>query len=121
MVRSMSLPSGRPRVIASCSARIEAVVPGISTSQLATAFQPVSALVHGIYGTFYPAPLGRLQEAVEELERAVEEEPLHALLRSELAFALLEAGSEDRAIAEFRKVMEIDEGFWDAHRFFGGL
>ena len=87
--------------------------------QVATAVQPVSALVHSIYGTFYLAPLGRLQEAVEELERAVEEEPLHALLRSELAFALLEAGSEERAIAEFRKVMEIDEGFWAAHRFFG--
>jgi eukaryotic-like serine/threonine-protein kinase len=60
---------------------------------------------------FYLLPLGRLREALDHIERAVEQDPLNVLFRAMFAL-ILGSKSPDRAAVEARKAMEIDERHW---------
>jgi serine/threonine protein kinase len=64
---------------------------------------------------YYLSPFGRIQEAVEMLEKMVESDPLNVRARSALGNHLTVAGGYDQAIEELRKVLEIDENAWFAH------
>jgi len=79
--------------------------------RLALAAQPVPPEVLFRYAIFYLVPLGRIREAVDHLERAVEQDPLNVVFRGMFAM-ILAAESPDRAAVEARKAMEIDEGHW---------
>jgi serine/threonine-protein kinase len=61
---------------------------------------------------FYLLPVGRLQDAVQEHERALKEDPLNLVGRFQLAACLQSAGMETQAATEFRRVLSFDEGFW---------
>jgi eukaryotic-like serine/threonine-protein kinase len=79
--------------------------------QLALAAQQVPPEVWFRYALFYLVPLGRIREALDYIERAVEQDPLNVLFRGMFALVL---GSEspDRAVAEARKAIEIDQRHW---------
>jgi len=79
--------------------------------RLALARDPVPAYVREPYGFFYLLASGRPQAAVEELERALKQDPLALLVRFRLAFCLLVAGREAEAEAELRQVLEFEEYF----------
>ena len=67
--------------------------------------------VHDLYGFFYLLPAGRLLEALEEVERAVKEDPLGVLVRMHYATCLLAAGRDAEGEVQLQQVLELDENF----------
>jgi eukaryotic-like serine/threonine-protein kinase len=80
--------------------------------RLAMAGDAVPASVSHFYGFFYLLPLGRVQEAIGELERALKEDPLNVQCQTQLAILYWMAGRSDDASAHFRQALELDENFW---------
>jgi eukaryotic-like serine/threonine-protein kinase len=79
--------------------------------RLALATEHVPPEVRFRCAVFYLAPLGRFREALDLIENVVEEDPLNIVFRGVFALVLgLE--SPDRAAAEARKAIEIDERHW---------
>jgi eukaryotic-like serine/threonine-protein kinase len=75
---------------------------------LAMAHEPVPPAVHDFYGSFYLLPTGRAQEGLTEMEYALKEDPLAAVVRSRFAICLLAVGKEAEADLEWRQVLELD-------------
>ena len=80
--------------------------------QLALAAEQVPPEVRFRCGFFYLVPLGRFQEALAQMEIAIEQDPLNVLFRGIFAVILGNSGMHDRAAAEARKAIEIDERHW---------
>jgi tetratricopeptide (TPR) repeat protein len=68
-------------------------------------------LVHIAYGALYLRPLGRLQEALAQIGRALEQDPLSPLFRTEQAVTLLYGKRYDEAAESFRRALDIDANF----------
>jgi eukaryotic-like serine/threonine-protein kinase len=81
----------------------------------AMAAEAVPAGVHYCYAFYYLLPLGRIEEAVKELDRAIEGDPLNMGMRIGLINGLHAAGLEERAILEARKALQSDTGRWNTH------
>jgi len=77
--------------------------------------QPVSSETRALYGSYYLLPRGRYREAAEELELALREDPLNLLLRTHLAWGLWSTDRDGDALAELRRVLELDQRYWLAH------
>jgi tetratricopeptide (TPR) repeat protein len=72
----------------------------------------VSAEAHWAYAVHYLRALGLRQEAVEQMQRAVEQDPLNVAWRAILAHTLSTSEMYDRALEELRKALELDESHW---------
>jgi tetratricopeptide (TPR) repeat protein len=68
-----------------------------------------------LYGYFYLRKVGRAQEAVDQHRRALEEDPLNLVMRVGLAVSLTAAGKDDEALAEARRILELDPDFVAAY------
>ncbi|MBV9303917.1 MAG: protein kinase [Acidobacteriaceae bacterium] len=80
--------------------------------RLAIASHPVTPKVHW-YSGHYLFSIGRSKEAVEEIERALERDPLNVAYRRSLACCLLGAGREADAAEESRRILELYESeYW---------
>jgi serine/threonine-protein kinase len=84
--------------------------------QLALVHRPIAPIIRHLYGYFYLRPLGRAREAVEQHRLALAEDPLNLIMRVGLATSLREAGLDQEASVEARKILELDPGF---HAAFG--
>jgi serine/threonine-protein kinase len=82
---------------------------------LAMAGSSVTAGVRWCYAFYYLMPYGRVKEAVKQLERVVEEDPLNIGMRNALINGLHAAGEDDRAIAEAHKVLALGKGRWNVY------
>jgi serine/threonine-protein kinase len=91
--------------------------------QVAMAREPIPAIVNHFYGFFYLLPQGRVREAAEALERAVQDDPLNIMCRTQLGVCYWALDRREDASKQFRKVLEINEnyplalflqGFWYA-------
>jgi len=80
---------------------------------------PVPAEVRARYSIFHLIPLGRWREAREEMEKALELDPLNPLWRSMLAAVLVGTGQYEEGIAEGRRALEINENAWLALQWIG--
>jgi tetratricopeptide (TPR) repeat protein len=80
--------------------------------RLATAREPVPWHVRAWYSCFYLLWVGRLEEARQEAERALGDNPLSQILYWCLAIALDALGLEEEARAAHGKVVELDPQFW---------
>ncbi len=79
----------------------------------ALALNPNSPLVRVRYAFNALMPHGRLEEAVAELEFALEFDPLSTYFRTALAITLLLWRRYDRAIDEARRLLELDpSAYW---------
>jgi TolB-like protein len=83
--------------------------------QRAMAASPVPPEVRVRYALYHMLPCGRFREAIAEIKKGIEQDPLSILFRSYLSFILSAAGMYNRAIAEARKSLEIEEGLWATH------
>jgi tetratricopeptide (TPR) repeat protein len=87
--------------------------------QRALQLKPNDADAHRLYGKCL-ACQGRHSEAIAELRRAEELDPLSALLSTDSGrHGFYLARMYDQAVLQFRKVLQTDPDFWLAHRFLG--
>ena len=60
--------------------------------------------------------MGRIEEGIAELKRALELDPLSPIINHTLAGAYRDAHRYDEAIAQYQKALEIDPGFYFSNR-----
>jgi len=63
--------------------------------------------------------VGREEEAVAVLRRAVELDPVSLIINKEMGEALLNARHYDEALEQFKKTLEIDPSFFPPHTHIG--
>jgi eukaryotic-like serine/threonine-protein kinase len=76
---------------------------------------PASPIIRYKYGFFFLRPMGRLDEALSELRRAVELDPLSATYNICLAYLYYAREQYDLAIAQQRRAMDLDPGWYMPH------
>jgi DNA-binding winged helix-turn-helix (wHTH) protein/Tfp pilus assembly protein PilF len=64
---------------------------------------------------YYCATAGRMDEAIHEMQRAAELDPLSLIIATDLGHMFYLGRQYDNAIAQFRRVIEMDRGFVMAH------
>jgi TolB-like protein/Tfp pilus assembly protein PilF len=69
---------------------------------------PNNAAAHFRYGQIYLAPRGRLDEALVEIKRGLDLEPLDINMGSLLAWAYLVGGQDDKALEQARKTYDLE-------------
>jgi serine/threonine-protein kinase len=79
---------------------------------------PSSAHAHNQYAQ-YLATVGRVSDAIAEVNRALELDALSPIINSDLGLYLLFAGKHTDAIAQFRKALDLDSNSVSAHRGLG--
>jgi TolB-like protein/Tfp pilus assembly protein PilF len=79
--------------------------------RLAMARDPVPPIVRTTYGLNYLMAIGRTREAIEEHQRALNEDPLNLITHFQLALCLQAAGRDPEAYAELHQLRELDENF----------
>ena len=75
---------------------------------------------HYGYGTYLGA-MGRLPEAIAEINRAVELDPLAQFWNEQLGGLYCGSHEYDLAIEQWHKTLDIDQSFWIAHQDLGGV
>jgi TolB-like protein/tetratricopeptide (TPR) repeat protein/class 3 adenylate cyclase len=91
---------------------------GEREAKRALALNPNSAFAHFAYGHLL-SDLGRHKEAIAEIARARELEPVFLLVRALEGMFLLHAGRDDEALAKLQKALELDPNFWITHLTLG--
>jgi tetratricopeptide (TPR) repeat protein len=86
--------------------------------QLAMSAEHVPSEVRARCALHYLVPLGRVQEAIKQIERALEQDPLNVNVRAYFATALARV-AYDRALVEAQKAVEIDASHWLPHLLIG--
>ncbi|MGI8735039.1 MAG: protein kinase domain-containing protein [Pyrinomonadaceae bacterium] len=69
---------------------------------------PNNSAAHFRYGQIYLAPTGRLDEAIVEIQRGLDLEPLDINMGATLAWAYFVAGQNDRALEQARKTYDLE-------------
>ncbi len=83
--------------------------------QRAIELNPNYAIAHQQYGNITLSALGRFDDAIAEGKRAVELDPLSLVINTDLGSNYCYARRYDEAIAQLRKTLEMDAGFYIAH------
>jgi TolB-like protein/Tfp pilus assembly protein PilF len=76
------------------------------------------ALAHHFYADYLKA-MGRFDEALAEIARAQELDPLSLAINTGVGHVLYLSRQYDRAILQYRKALELDPNFVQAHLWFG--
>jgi eukaryotic-like serine/threonine-protein kinase len=80
---------------------------------------PNYANAHYRYGMNYFVPLGRFDEGIAQIKRAIELDPLSAPINANLGRAYSMARRYPEAIAQLRRTIELDQGFGYGHGWLG--
>jgi len=86
--------------------------------RMAMARDPVPVFVRLFCAMSYLLPTGRPAEAVQQIELALQEDPLNILLRLSLANCLIAAGHDEEAAAGWLEILELNPAVAEAQ---GGL
>ena len=78
-----------------------------------------SPVARDMYAFFFLRPVGRLDEAIAELQNALSLDPLSILFRVHLGFLYYLQRRYEHAIAQFRKVLEMNPQYYLAHAMMG--
>ena len=76
---------------------------------------PNYATGHQWYAESGLGALGRFDEAIAEMKRALELDPLSVIINADVGTVLCTAGRYDEAIEQLRKTLEMDPDFYYAH------
>jgi adenylate cyclase len=82
---------------------------------------PQSVDIVESYDYFYLVPMGRLDEAIAGMRKALERDPLSPLLQFRLGLWYLYARQNDRAMEQFRNALDLDPNYYAAHAAIGKL
>jgi adenylate cyclase len=90
--------------------------PGVESAyKRAIQLNPNSTLAHNYYGIVHLTPLGRFDEAIAELRRCLELDPLSVQFQHDLGWAFVYARQYDRALEQFQKAIEMEPNFDQAY------
>jgi len=78
---------------------------------------PNYSVAHHYYGDGYLPLVGKTDEAIAELRKAHELDPLSPIIATDLAKRLCDAHRYDEALALFQKTLEVDPDFVQAHHY----
>ena len=81
--------------------------------------KPDYATAHEWYAIHYLTATGRLEEAVQEMKKALELEPASLVMNTFMGATLYYAGRYDEAIDQCRRTIEMDPTFTVAHWYLG--
>jgi TolB-like protein/Tfp pilus assembly protein PilF len=87
---------------------------------LALRLDPTSPIVRSRYAWCWLMPQGRLEEAIAEVESALESDPLSLMLRTLLTILLLLGRQPERTLDAARQALEIDPSAYWAYVSLGG-
>jgi tetratricopeptide (TPR) repeat protein len=76
---------------------------------------PSSPIVHYYYGWAFLRPMGRLEEALAQLKRTVELDPLSAFYISLLGYIYYGNGQNGLAIEQYQRAVDLDPGLHFPH------
>jgi len=82
---------------------------------------PGYPIAHQAYGMMCLAPQGRFEEMITQLKLARELDPLALWVNAQLGIAYYFKGQDDEAVAQLKKTLELDGGFYAGHMFLGGF
>jgi len=83
----------------------------------AIVLNPNYATAHHWYGEVYLMPNGRTDEAIAEIRKAQELDPLSPVIMTDLGKDLYLARRYEEAVVELRRALEIDPNFISAHNW----
>jgi eukaryotic-like serine/threonine-protein kinase len=93
--------------------------PGAQREYLkAIELNPNYANAHLFYAGGYLTPMGRHQEAIAEMKRALELDPLSSPLNNYMGMTYLFAGDYQKSVQQFQHTIDLDPTFPLAHFFF---
>jgi TolB-like protein/DNA-binding winged helix-turn-helix (wHTH) protein/Tfp pilus assembly protein PilF len=79
---------------------------------------PKGDVGHAVYAV-YLGDMGRSEEAIVEMKKALESDPLSALTNWNLGWLYWLAGKPEQAVEQFNKILEMDQNSPDAHAGLG--
>jgi tetratricopeptide (TPR) repeat protein len=85
--------------------------------QRAIELDPNYATAHHWYAEGYLMPVGRADEAITEIRKAQELDPLSAVIATDLGKELYFVRRYDDALVELRRALELDPNFVSAHNW----
>jgi len=83
--------------------------------QRAIELNPNYPTAHQWYGSSALTALGRFDEAIAEVKRAIALDPLSLVINADLGNSYYRARRYDEAIKQLRKTVDLDPGFYYAH------
>ncbi len=83
----------------------------------AVAHQPVPPLVRILYAASCLTPAGRGTEAIQQVELALQEDPLNPLMQIQRAITLAAAGRDEDAARRLLEILEMDPTVGPAHGY----
>ena len=84
-------------------------VEGERSFKRAIELDPNNSSAHFRYGQIYLAPVGRYDEAIVEIKKGLDLEPLDINMGGTLAWAYLLTGQNDKALEQARKTYDLDQ------------
>jgi TolB-like protein/Tfp pilus assembly protein PilF len=82
---------------------------------------PNYANAHLLYAGAYLTPMGRHEEAIAEMKKALEVDPLSLPLNNMMGESYLWAGDYQKALQQFQRTIDLEPTFPLAHFFYAGL
>ncbi len=82
---------------------------------------PNYANAHLLYAGAYLTPMGRHEDAIAEMKKALELDPLSLPLNNMMASTYLWAGDYDKSLQQFQRTIGLDPAFPLVHFFFASL
>jgi TolB-like protein len=79
--------------------------------RLAMATEPIAPFVRDVHGAFYLLQVGRVEEGGLQIERALREDPLNLLFRTQYGIYLLAGGQDAVAATHFHRVLDSDPNY----------
>jgi serine/threonine protein kinase/Flp pilus assembly protein TadD len=80
-----------------------------------------SPVARDMYSFYYLRVVGRIDDAIAETQSALSLDPLSILIRVHLAFLFYLQRQYEHSIAQFRKVLEMNPGYYLAHSMMGNV
>ena len=91
----------------------------IQEFQRAIELNPNYPTAHQWYGNSALAAVGRFDEAIKEVKRGIELDPLSLVINTDVGDTYYHARRYDQAIEQMRKTLEMDPSFYYAHWHLG--
>ncbi len=82
---------------------------------------PNSAYAHLFYGNCFLMPMGRMEEAIAEIQKAIALDPLSLPINNFMGLAYQMAGNYEKSYQQYQHTIMMDPSFPLAHSYFAGL